>query len=33
MKSRFCFTLLLLIMAAPLALAQQTTATLLGTVT
>jgi carboxypeptidase family protein len=32
MKSRFCFTLLLLILAAPLALAQQTTATLVGTV-
>ena len=32
MKSRFCLTLLLLILAAPLALAQQTTATLLGTV-
>ena len=32
MKSRFCFTLLLLALAVPPALAQQTTATLLGTV-
>ena len=32
MKSRFCCILLLLILAAPLALAQQTTATLVGTV-
>ena len=33
MRSRFCPILLLLIIAAPVALAQQTTATLLGTVT
>jgi uncharacterized Tic20 family protein len=32
MKSRFCFTLLLLTLSVPLALAQQTTATLVGTV-